>query len=68
MLHETEYTLINQLLSINYIPTTIFFVYQRYDFESKTQFVNRFLGDLDLYDWKNVNRYKAFVEQYAYDR
>lgn len=53
---------------MNYIPTTIFFVYQRYDFESKTQFVNRFLGDLDLYDWKNVNRYKAFVEQYAYDR
>lgn len=68
MLHETEYTLINQLLSINYIPTTIFFVYQRYDFESKTQFVNRFLGDLDLYDWKNVNRYKLFVEQYTYDR
>lgn len=48
---------------MNYTPTTIFFVYQRYDFESKTQFVNRFLGDLDLYDWKNVNRYKAFVEQ-----
>ena len=68
MLHETEYTLINQLLSINYIPTTIFFVYQRYDFESKTQFVNRFLGDPDLYDWKNVNRYKAFVEQRSYDR
>ena len=53
---------------MNYIPTTIFFVYQRYDFESKTQFVNRFLGDLDLYDWKNVNQYKLFVEQRSYDR